>query len=149
MMAGVGGFPGGTRGEEPACRFRRHRDTGSISASGRSPGGGHSNPLQYSCLESLMDRGALGATVYRIIKSQTRLKWLSMHAPCWGAVGNLQAKLGIHLRAGVWKLELRQHFYVEVWKQSLLFYKPQSFALKTFHKFNSQIHLLNPPFTSK
>ena len=43
------------------------------------PGGGHDNPLQYSCLENPMDRGALWATVHRVIKSQTQLKWLSIH----------------------------------------------------------------------
>ena len=40
-------------------------DTGSISESGRSPGGGHGNPLQYSCLENPMDRGAWQAAVHR------------------------------------------------------------------------------------
>ena len=42
------------------------RDTGSIQGLGRSPGGGHDNPLQYSCLENLMDRGAQQATVHRV-----------------------------------------------------------------------------------
>ena len=42
------------------------RDEGSIPGSGRSPGGGHGNPLQYSCLENPIDRGAWGATVYGI-----------------------------------------------------------------------------------
>ena len=47
---------------------------------GRSPGGGHGNPLQYSCLENLMDRGAWRATVQRVTKSQTRLKsWAHVH----------------------------------------------------------------------
>ena len=41
------------------------RDVGSIPGSGRSPGGGHGNPLQYSCLGNLMDRGAWKATVLR------------------------------------------------------------------------------------
>ena len=45
--------------------------------SGRSPGGGHGNPLQYSCLENPMDREAWKATVHEITKSQTRLKQLS------------------------------------------------------------------------
>ena len=53
---------------------------GSIPGSGRSPGGGHGNPLQYSCLDNPMDRGAWWATVHRIAKSQTQLKGLSMHA---------------------------------------------------------------------
>ena len=52
-------------------------DTGSIPESGISPGGGCGNPLQYSCLENPMDRGAWWATVQRVSKSWTWLKWLS------------------------------------------------------------------------
>ena len=47
------------------------RDMGSIPGSGRFPGGGHGNPLQYSCLENPMDRGPWWATVHRVSKSQT------------------------------------------------------------------------------
>ena len=43
------------------------------------PGGSHGNPLQYSCLENPLDRGAWWATVHRVARSWTRLKWLSMH----------------------------------------------------------------------
>ena len=50
------------------------RDTGSIPGSGRSPGEGNGNPLQYSCLENPMDREAWWATVHGIARSQTRLK---------------------------------------------------------------------------
>ena len=46
------GFPGGTSAKEPACPCRRCKDAGSIPGSGRSLGGGHGNPLQYSCLEN-------------------------------------------------------------------------------------------------
>ena len=56
------------------------RDAGSIPGSRRSPGGGHGNRLQNSCLEKPMDRGALRNTVHRVAKSQTQLKWLSMQA---------------------------------------------------------------------
>ena len=45
------------------------RDAGSISGWGRSPGGGDGNPLQYSCLENPMDRGAWRAIVHRVAKS--------------------------------------------------------------------------------
>ena len=45
------------------------RDAGSIPGSGRSPGGGHSNPLQNSCLENPMDRGAWWAIVQRVAES--------------------------------------------------------------------------------
>ena len=54
------------------------RNMGLIPGSGRSPGGGHDNPLQYSCLENPMDRGACWVTDLGVIKSQTRLKQLSM-----------------------------------------------------------------------
>ena len=47
------------------------RDVGSVSGLGRSPGGGHSNPLQHSCLESPMDRGAWWATSHSVSKSWT------------------------------------------------------------------------------
>ena len=53
------------------------RDVGSIPGSRRSPGGGHGNPLQCSCLENPLDRGACRATVHRVSKSWTRLKQLS------------------------------------------------------------------------
>ena len=56
------------------------RDMGSIPGSGRSPGGGHSNPLQYSCLENPMHRWARWATVHSVAKIRTWLKWLSTHA---------------------------------------------------------------------
>ena len=55
------------------------RDASSVPGLGRSSGGGHDNPLQYSCLENPMDRGAWWATVHGITKSQTWLKWLSLH----------------------------------------------------------------------
>ena len=47
------------------------RDLGSIPGLGRSPGGGHGNPLQCSCLENPMDRGAPKATVHRVAESDT------------------------------------------------------------------------------
>ena len=56
------------------------RDLGSVHGSERSPGEGHGNPLQYSCLENFMDRGAWQATVHGVIRSQTQLKWLGMHS---------------------------------------------------------------------
>ena len=47
------------------------RDAGSTPGSGRSPGGEHGNPLQYSCLENPTDRGAWQAAVHRVTKNQT------------------------------------------------------------------------------
>ena len=62
--------------------WRGHRlDPGSgIPWSGRSPGIGNGNPLQYTCLEDPMDRGAWRTIVDRVTHSQTLLKWLSIHA---------------------------------------------------------------------
>ena len=53
------------------------RDAGSIPRLERSPGGGHENPLQYSCLENSMGRGARQAIVHGVAKSRTQLKQLS------------------------------------------------------------------------
>jgi len=61
------GFPG-TNGKEFACSAGDVRDVGLIPRLGISPGGWHGNPLQYSCLENLMDRGALQATVCGVVK---------------------------------------------------------------------------------
>ena len=57
------------------------RSEGSISGSGRSLGGGHGNPLQYSCLENLTDGGSWWVTVHRVSRSWTGLKQLSTQAP--------------------------------------------------------------------
>ena len=73
------GFPGGSVGEESICNAGDIGDSGPIPESGKSPGGGHSNPFQYSCLENPMDREAWWATVHRVSKSQTQMKRLSIH----------------------------------------------------------------------
>ena len=64
------GFPGGSDGKASAYNVG---DLGSIPGSGRSPGEGNGNPLQYSCLENPMDGGAWWATAHGVAKSQTRL----------------------------------------------------------------------------
>ena len=63
-------FPGGSEGKASACNAG---DLGSIPGSGRSPGEGNGNPLQYSFLENPMDRGSWQTIVHRVTKSQTRL----------------------------------------------------------------------------
>ena len=68
------GFPGGARGKEPVCNAGDARDMGLIPGLGRSSGGGHGNPLHYSCLEDPMDKGAWQATVHRVAKNWTQLK---------------------------------------------------------------------------
>ena len=79
------GLPGGSDGKESACNVG---DPGS----GRSPREGHDNPLQYSCLENLMDRGAWGATIHGVAKSRIQLKQLSMHThmivSTWEEIGD-------------------------------------------------------------
>ena len=62
------GFPAGSDGKESTCNVG---DLGSIPGLGRSPGGGHGNPLQYSGLENPMDRGAWWAAVHGVTESQT------------------------------------------------------------------------------
>ena len=62
------GFPGGSVGKESACNAG---DPASIPGLGKSPGEGNGNPLQYSCLENSMDRGAWWVTVHGVAKNQT------------------------------------------------------------------------------
>ena len=65
--------------KKPPANAGDIRHTGSIPGWGRSPGEGNGYPLQYSCLENPMDRGAWSATVHRVAKSQTQLNQLSTH----------------------------------------------------------------------
>ena len=67
------GFPGGASGKEPICQFRRHKRCGFNPGLGRYTGGGPGNPLQYSCLENSLDRGAWWATLNEVKKSQTHV----------------------------------------------------------------------------
>ena len=69
------GFSGGSNGKESTYNAE---DLGLIPELGRSPGEGHDNPLQYSCLENSTDRGTWWTTVHRVAKSWTQLKQLSM-----------------------------------------------------------------------
>ena len=62
------GFPGGSDSKESACNAG---DPSSVPGLGRSPGERNGNPLQYSCLENSMDRGAWQAIVHGLAKSQT------------------------------------------------------------------------------
>ena len=64
--------------KNPPANAEDPRDVGSIPGLGRSPGEGHGNPLQYSCLENPMDRGTWQARVHRVARSQIQLKRLSM-----------------------------------------------------------------------
>ena len=77
MITTTLGFPGGSEVKASACNAG---DLGSVPGSGRSPGEGNGNPLQYSCLENPMDGGAWWATVHGVAKSRTRLSdYTSLH----------------------------------------------------------------------
>ena len=65
--------------KNPSISAGNIKDSGSIPGLGRSPGGGHGNPLQYSCLENPMDRGAWRATVHRVAKSDTTERFSTQH----------------------------------------------------------------------
>ena len=80
-------------GKSLSPNVRRIRDVGSIPGLGISPGEGHGNPLQYSCQENPMDRAAWRATVYRVVKSWTQPKWLSMQHACMGRETHRNTKL--------------------------------------------------------
>ena len=72
------GFPGGTMVKKPPANVGDPRHLGSIPESGRSPGAGNSNPLQYSCLENPMDRGASQATLHGVAKESDTMKQMNM-----------------------------------------------------------------------
>jgi len=90
------GFPGGSVSKEFACNAG---NAGSIPGLGRSPGEEHSNPLQYSCLENPVDRGASWATVRGVAKSWTGLNWLSTHIYTF----HRQNALGLKRWKGPWE----------------------------------------------
>ena len=70
---------------------------GSIPGLGRSPGGGHGNPFQYSCLETPMDKGAWGVVVQWVTKSWIQLKQVSMQACMQIVVNSMIATIVIFL----------------------------------------------------
>ena len=77
LTINVFGFPGGSVGKESTSNAG---DLGLIPGLGKSPGGGHGNPLQYSCLENSMEKGSWQDTVHGIAKSQSRLSYWA-HSP--------------------------------------------------------------------
>ena len=77
---GIGASQVPTVVKNPPANAGDVRALGLTLGSGRSPGGGLGNPLQYSCLEKPMDRGAWWATVHRVTKSWTQMKQLGTHS---------------------------------------------------------------------
>ena len=106
------GFPAqaslvGAGVKNPPANAADARDTESIPGSGRS-GGGNGNPLQYSCLENPMDRGAWQATVHGVSKSQTRLYDYALH--CSGLWSSFYPSPS----SGLWSRKPRQGHWVEL-----------------------------------
>ena len=72
-------FPGGTNGKELACQSRRCKSHRYNPWVRKTPGEGHGNPIQYSCMEIPMDRGAWWVKIHRVVQSQTWLKRQQAH----------------------------------------------------------------------
>ena len=89
------------------------RDVSSIPGLGRSPEGGHGNPLQYPCLENPMDRGAWQVTVHWVTKGQTWLKWFSMHTSV-GLSASSHASLQFFAHVTVRKIFLSMHHIISL-----------------------------------
>ena len=96
ILCSIHSFPGGSDGKESACNAG---DLGLIPGSGRSPGEGNGNPLQYSCLENLIDRGAWQAMVHGVTNSWTQLSKWHFHFSllCSSRRENTDAKEGLKL----------------------------------------------------
>ena len=82
--------------KNPPASAGDKREVGLIPGSGRFPGGGHGNPLQYSCLEKSTDRGAWRTAVHRVSKSWTQLKWLNTH------IWYIRTVLGVKVVENFW-----------------------------------------------
>ena len=103
------GFPGGALVNNPLVKSRDTRELGLIPGLERSPGGGNSNPLQYSCLENSTDRGVRQAIVHGVVKSWIELSdWAHTHM-IWICVSPQNSYLEIRMpkgdsisKAGLW-----------------------------------------------
>ena len=78
--------------KNPLANTEDIRDVNLIPGSGRSPGGGHGNLLQYSCLENPMDRGAWQATAYRVAESDTTEATQHTHTHAHYSVWNISSQ---------------------------------------------------------
>ena len=100
------GFSVGASVKNPPANAGDIREVGSVPGSGRSPGGGHSNPLQYSCLENSRDRGAWRAAVHRVAKSWIWLKQLSTYVCVCVCVCVCTTSLSIHLSVDIYVVSM-------------------------------------------
>ena len=120
------GLPQWLRGKKSACNAGDAGGMSLIPGSGRSPGRGHGNPLQYSFWENAMDRGAWQATVHGVAKSCTWLKWLSTHPPIYHTIQKSWILKSQWLDVNFWF-----HYFLALW--SCFSYLP-SITLKVIHK---------------
>ena len=116
------GFPDGSLVKNLLANAGDAEDVGSIPGLGRSPGNG--NPLQYSCLDNPMDRGAWWATVQRVAKSQT---WLRD----WALIGHGFTQLWHELALAL----MEEYFSVPSWCVSLSLSKETSLKISFCHFF--------------
>ena len=121
-------FPGGSDDKQSACNVG---DLGSTSGSGRSPGEENGYPLQLSCLENPMDRGAWQATVHRVATSQRRLKLLSIHTYRPQNQSFLQGFLGISLNGGRLSLFFLAPLLHRAWTTDVIAYASHSNKMTT------------------
>ena len=93
-------FPGGSDSKVSAYNAYHVGDPGSIPGSGRSPGEGNGNPLQYSCLENPMDGGAWKAAVHGVAEGRTRLSdfTFTFHVPA------LEKEMATHSSVLAWRI---------------------------------------------
>ena len=99
IRVNLSGFPGGASGKEPICQFERH-ETQVLSLVGRPPGRGHGNPLQYSCLENPMERGAWQTAVHGVAQSWTQPQRLSTahNTAIWSATVSSSFSISVYRR---------------------------------------------------
>ena len=102
----VGGFPGGATVKSLPANAGDTRDVRSIPGSGRMPGVGNGNPLQYSCLENSMDRGAWRAVAHGVAESDTT-EWLTMYV---GILLWSSERLHLAISTRSWKVYIFQPF---------------------------------------
>ena len=128
------GFPGPSVVKNRPVNAVDARDVDAIFGSGRHPGEENGNPLQYSCLENLMERGAWQATVPRVAKSRICLNQLSMHA-------YLCICLTIHI---ICTLSVLYHLFLPTVTEASWWWELLAFLRSnTWHKMDTEYWLLN------
>ena len=122
-------FPGGASGNEPACQCRRVRDPDLIAGSGRSPRGGHGNPLQYSRLENPTDR----------------IPWIESHCDWWTGLKWLSTHTHTHT---ITKLQINCCFKTLSFEEMVYYTALLGWKLADPRNFNSNLHEIYLTFLS-